>query len=1789
MKYPELILQRNQIDSYIASEKGDIANHYTPLQNMDSTTGRGNFTSTGLQFDVQKPIQMDIIPEYDGSVNIIMNDDKHLPKLINSGFSVEENNTYKIPEHNGNAVTNVYDEKTLEGDTSLFKLYKSIPNLTFNGIQDGGSFPCGSFVFYFRLADADGNVTNIVQESGVVQVHIGQVNTSHVRMGQENENSYKQISFTLTDLDKSFDYVKVLYEKTSGNGTDTAVITTYTMIDRNYPIKDGKCDILITGAEGTFSDLTLQDIQTQYADIQTAKTQAIEQNMLFLGNVSSYEVQYKKLQQLVWRIIPREITSDEIGHITSSYDFQNGSGYYDVKNVYNYTGYWQDEIYKFGVCFIYGNNVVSKVFPLQGVDFNKIPYKNTGRQYDYVFDKSTDKEETNLNREYWETDTDDHFFKKAYLTNSQGVIRFSKGSTIDTRASYNIKAKGIQFTLNQDIVEQLTKLNIVGLFFVRQKRVPTILGQGVVIGLTSKDTGSLPVIQNNGQYCAKSFLDENRMLAKYGGDITNIPYVTTQALLLPDAELQTPIYNDLLNSDEHCLERVGHFEKSIVDLNDAGQFKDFTEEVGNQQLVKLTSVPQDSKILTNGTDYFSTLAGYPEEAWRCVDIKQIWEETAPQYLTTSTSLVRGQFGYYVGMSANSFTYGDVVNIKNKKFMEDSAYEQAFMERFSDKNPYFSISRRMNLPSSYKQIDCYGGDCFTSVYTHKMCSNFADTELPTNTKILDPKCWAKNFIVRTTAYCELTKHSNVSKSNDGFYLDGISPSTKKGVPTYNHEIVEEVTLDVASYPKELNITDTEREYAGKSITEFADAKTDTDTSDSSYITYQEDVIIGQTTKPDDYKVESTKQGGAWAQAFLLPGAFPLTTFIQLAKAQKLYAKGLDLKDAFGLLSKNQKEPVQTGVKLIDALIKVKYYKNHNFVTRGLTNINRSDVNAVSFGQWITFPICSSINLAFRDVDMSRPTEEASHNHKRTFYPYEGQNKELHLPESQTVNGGAKKSISTNGLALYPSVPYIKQEFFNRIYWSKPTTTQTIANGYRLVYSEQYKEYNKEYGAITKIIPQRGTLLVVFQHGIGQLQIDATPKSELETSQYVASKAVLNTNLSIISDMYGSMWQDSVIITSLHEIFGVDTVARKIWSFSDQLNPISDHKVEKFLNDFIDLSEFDFNEYLAHVNVKTHYNAFKYDVIFTFYRDKVTSWEMTDDLINEIREWILQDRIEVASGETPGDVNLVCDITFSDIDNNTNSFTVTYKVSNYEDEEYKWVQYQEIFTLRKGHAYSSTGHIIEATAKPLTWDKGTTWALCYNSVLKEFTTFYDWYPLLSENIDNIYFSFDKDAYDDTLNGTVSGIKKIILSEDATNTYEISTEDKSLIDNNFSGQVQVIENLTDKNNEISITLTPGDANNDGSEILCYYLWNTTTNTWDFKKQYVTYKGEIGGIQSTVLLTIPPYGTVADIHTVSRKYLLEHGAISSDYTKFIDSSYAIKDYYLKNSSTIPSMAIWKHGQAGLFDNQGKILPTNWYGKQHEFNFEFIAKDERQAHKIFSNLYILSNKAEPSKFEYEVVGESYDWWDYKPIIEWINNQEIPAGLTVEYWYDQVIGHTAAEMQQQYPDFPDFYPEEHYEDISTKAVNNSRIISKLPKFAMKLTDKKGTPEIPVYPYDGITPKDNWENLKTHPYNKYAFNCNEECLVKDEQLNEIRVRSESLGNNVKKYGRTRGNMQYKEDHWNVEIRPIKVTWYYKQDGELKTYTTETRHRDKYIRIRVRYSGKDLALISAVITLYEDSFA
>ena len=1823
---------KGKIHLFKGNTKGELQNAYSPLQNfVDSNNNLGDFTTSKLNFDKNTPVDLIVTDEYDGSNQIIINDDKNYPKLINSRFSVQENNTFNIPLHNGNSVTNVYEEQSFEKDVQLLKLYDTIPTLEFLGIKEGGAFKCGSYVFYFKLGDIDGNMTNIIQESSIVQMHIGTPNSKKVRMGMQDENSGKCIKFKLSNIDLGFDYVRIFYERKSTDDSQ-ALVDSYFMIDQNFPIRDQQCEILLTGEETTLQ-IDSSDIKNEFADIQSAKTQTIVDNILFMGNVSSYEQKYKELQQLAWRIIPyAEVKSDEnLGQINSTdYSFLQGCAYYDVENVYNNTGYWGDEFYRFGIVFIYKNNILSPVFNIQGCDlgyyfdsngaYKKKDKEDTIQQYPLNFFKS-DNSDSQTKYYYRESEPEDFIFNKKGMHNSKGVIKLPKFRNFKQsnntfiqptciRISFDLShindkcmdANGQRVTYIHDdlssVKEVFDKYNIKGFFFVRQKRIPTIIAQGMVVGLTGRYYGAIPVLRNKkGEYITKSFLNNGRMLLERGStvviDETEDKKVSNKALLVPDYDVDEATLNQIFTSQEFYLEKIYESDFKIVEDHHCVQTLKVPKEELCVKNVKLTAVPRATKTKTDGENYFSTLAGNEHEPYKTSDVNNIWNRTPPQNLTQSTSLIRGNWGAYVGMSTDQFDYGDIVNIKLNTFANPDQIELEFQKRFNDFSYYSAITPRYNISDIdyFKEYFTVArGDCFPSLFTHRMMSNFIDPELPTNHQIIDPACWAKNYGVRCTAEILQSTHSNLTSDSDGWYIP--APKSKKssivsiifGILTGQWVMVANAAQDMQSGNYSVNEQD---KYANEIVQAFEVYVGDVDklahandtqwTSDSNQVT--------ETTSYKD--------------------------IIEQGHIKKV----------------NPKEQRQEGLNL-----KAIFKSDEKWELHGLASINRADVNAVSFGSWITFPICSRYNLAFRDIDFSNATEEARMQRKRSFYPLEDMQISNHMLESNKINGATKVSISTNSHPAYTTVPYIKQEYFNRIYWSKPNVAQSFINSYRIIFKDQYKEYNKEFGSITKILPLGNSLLVVFQHGIGMLPVNRSAQTPQESSPYLSSRNVLPSQVQTLTKDYGSMWKDSVLQTPYGTIYGVDTVAKKLWRINvsgNGLEFISDFKVQKFLNDWIDLSEYDFNEYQGHINVKTHYNAFKRDVIFTYYKD--IPIDENGDVVDLSGNLVLEDTEDVRS-------------------------------------------------------------------KIVSWKPGKTWSLCFNEVTGNFVTFYDWYPIESCNIDNIYFSFDKDAIEDTYNNKDKVdifLPKIsrkgddirvspMLIKGGPNTFsvlyttlvegvtpeisELLTDVKYRVD--FQNLEIIPSSLRDhfitykeiEIHTISVLKIDLQGNVYCSEVLIgqlepiryesgslpngyYYkdkqVYKQNNNeivkyeNYYYTNKYFIDNSFTNNCQVSVIVNdqyndkiiedIPESKYISFYYklkpveedTFSFNGELEFG---SDGWKFVimpnegqidwsasksDTLYiaeircfdeildtdekGMQKYYRLRDSEVNRMYLWKHGQSGLYTNKGKIRPTHWYGKQHEFNFEFVINESPVIQKIFNNLKIISNKTAPNKFEYEIVGEGYDWFYLKPVIIWINQKfkeyeekgDYSHGTTekdrFEFWYKEVLSNTYSDLRYKYPDFPEIFE-----------LENNRTINKLPFLHLETTDRKGmSDKNKTYlesQYWDIYKPDNTTDYK------YQFNSSETILVNDEDLNEQRVHTESLGNDIKRYGRIRGNMQYLEDLWDIEIRPVKIQWAcLNSKNELVFKKTETRHRDKYCKIKVRYTGQDLALIQGIITMFDVSRA
>ena len=266
----------------------------------------------------------------------------------------------------------------------------------------------------------------------------------------------------------------------------------------------------------------------------------------------------------------------------------------------------------------------------------------------------------------------------------------------------------------------------------------------------------------------------------------------------------------------------------------------------------------------------------------------------------------------------------------------------------------------------------------------------------------------------------------------------------------------------------------------------------------------------------------------------------------------------------------------------------------------------------------------------------------------------------------------------------------------------------------------------------------------------------------------------------------------------------------------------------------------------------------------------------------------------------------------------------------------------------------------------------------------------------------------------------------------------------------------------------------------------------------------------------------------------------------------------------------LWKHGQSGVYDGQGVIKPTKWYGNQEPFEFEFVVIGEGPGmHKIFDNLELISNKAAPNTFDFEVVGETYDWYELKDLVEWLNDTANQTAIINKY------------NNLYNPDLAVNLENAFFAALSLTFVQIEEVYPEFIRPFKKEGSEFDNYKFPKLPFIKRVRKDT---------NGLEGNSSEITIVEDTLLNEDRMHTSQLANDVKKYGRVKGNMMYLEDKWNVEIRPITFKYAYISNGSLAfTKSKETRLRDKYLKIRVKYSGTDLAVIQGIKTSFTLSYS
>lgn len=1525
-----------------------------------------NFETDELHFSLKNPVN--ILPQYsyDDSVNLIINDGLNPPRIINSRFSATERNKYQVCNRKGNNDTNIYDEGIqFDIDTSLYKKITTIPRLTFGGIEYGGNMSIGNYHFYFKYVDEDGNESDFFLESGLVSIFIGNTPNS-IYSGFRNENSHKQVKFLLQNLDQGYEKIRIYYTKSTSDIYQNATVSAF-VIDQNYYISKSDITVLTINGYEPVVEVSVEEINTKYQIYGAVETQAAAQNILFLGNLSRPKIPYRDLADCALRFLPYQDSALTYPSINVNYSNETRGTYWDPSFIYNYTGYWDDEIYRLGVVFIQSDNTLTDVFNIRGGELPST--ENAGYAQISMFDQQGLRkyikydEETNLIIQEEGNSTILH-------ENAKGVIKF--------QTTEGNKIHGIQIHVKQEVLDYLyNTLNIKGFFIVRQKRIPTTLGQAYIIGVDKESkTPVLPVKNHDGPYIAEGFLTKEQRILTH--ELENRLYTLEEyevnpfGAICPEYDVNSPYLNTLfsgsnavirLSKQPQSLTRVGrHLYLNEVD--------DLPAMSNTYQQVRIVGVEDNVKLVAIGDNMFSARAGEAEEAFRYEYIGQ--ENKA----TDSDNLIRGSFGPYLGITGTSGS-GYLVDIKIPNYSV-SQMSDYFSIRYNDKSPYYAISDRVDLDnldyfvedSNSEEVTfktMYRGDCYICQFTHRFNRNFQDPSSPTNDDIVDPNCWKDHYEV----------------------TDGV-------------------------------------------------------------------------VKTDNFQ-----------------------------------------------------------------------------------DINLGDVNAVGLGLYITLPVRSTMNLNVRALDDSNVDEKALFGHARSFYPYSpittaGTYK---TAEALCYNKGFEKSLSERSNFEISDVPWIKNEFSNRIAYSNVQVKDAFQNGWRTFIGINYRDYPKTYGSITKLVELRGNLVCVFEHGVALIPVNerAIAGEGAGGNVYVNTSNVLPENPKVISDVFGSQWRESVIKTPMG-IYGVDTVAKKIWRTNgDSFECISDFKIQEFLNHNISLTERELEPIIGVRNVKTHYNRFKQDVMFTFY----------DNL--------------------------------------------------YGFEE-------------------------------------KVWNICFNELQQKWITFYSWVPSYSENIYNQYFSFDRN--------TSKWISKLGISTANNDFSDGITLDNTIIeDGNWRTKLSISNRNLPQNvqytvkyklerdpyenykkfkidgNEISLS-SPDVYNSLLSEL--YERDDEGAIKLDDKGRRIPLENKINADKIVTLLNIKAEFT---FEYDSEASLEQYYASGISNQIFVDGQ-----YYESTIAVIPKYNMqylttdfWKHGQAGIIDIADKVHPTYWYGKQHPFEFEFVVVDNPSTHKIFDNLQIISNNAEPESFHYEIVGDVYDFAKDK------KNMYIRQEATKELY--------------QYNGCDITYDHDYNKQQSVHRPLLNSDGKEIPGYYDKST------LMPLYysRQDTINEVEDYYHLKDNvPTKDFSALAGGEIVYYD-TLDEYRIWNHAKAVDMQSKGRLRGNMQYNEDQWLVQINPINIVQKNENSWDLEdligdrtvskdkipielgqspipnevlengdiTYDpddqtnnnipensidraivswnwnesqmSEVKVKDKWIKIRVRYSGTKLAIITAITTLYSISYA
>lgn len=1789
-----------------------------------------DFITDQLHFNIHNPVE--ILPQYsyDGSVNLILNDGLNIPRLINSRFTVTGRNTYKVIDRKGDNDTNIYDQgDQFDVDTSLFKNVNKIPKLEYLGTSNG-NMPIGNYHFYFKYSDADGNESDWVAESGLVSVFIG-TSPTEVNTGIRDENSVKSVRFKLSNIDIGYTYVKVYYTRYSAD-IDGNFIVSAKRIDKNFLVNNsGTCNILITGDEND-TEVTLEEINSSFDVIQNAQTQCTAANRLFMANIHKSRIEYDTLAKLSLCFCPykhEEIYPVTDDGIDEQYNIRSSSdGYYDTQYIYDKTGYWPGELYRLGIVYILKDGSLSPVFNIRGA--TNIPvfgYDN------FSYNVRSNLTEDNLQEFLSEIQYSEEDFMliggTATNENAKGVIQLSDSRyTVQTP----FPVVGVEIKTQPIIIKELKKY-VKGFFFVRQKRIPLTLAQGMVIGLDKESrTPTLPTLK---------------------GVIEDVNY--------EKSFVETSDINDINYVSEGFLSRY-YFE---VEPSKQGIAMKWLKALAVAVVIMAAVV---ATVFTCGA------AGAAIGTGMAIAAAASAAATAggAAIAAASTALI-----VTASVMAGAVVAGGIIDASVLKARQNRNKDEAKAIKGRDEE----------IPEGYERKE----KDISRQLSHELQERYIikDSTKNTSEAVIVP-----DYQVNLPYYNQFltggdfTVKLSCEQPNTNYLYDGYYESSQRHFYVSGYELFgdtrsyqvklvgvpdgcpvkmigEKTYCARAGYPEEAY----KYEFVGTSYDDSVNKRDNSDIIRGNFGSFvgmygykghacdQIDIMIPgyEENRLFDYvqlRAQDTSAFYAISDRIDINDLNKNTSILSENNVDEVEYKGVFYRgDSYVCqythrIIRNFNDP---SAPYNDKIVDPNSWKDNYDPDKpeNYANINLGDVNAVQLGLWLTFQLRSSYNLNIRTIDKSHVDEYLMCGNYRSFYPNYGQLAlgSQKIPDSDQYNKGFSKSVSEKYYFEVPDVPYIKQEFQNRIVFSDIHINDAYKNGFRVLRSTNHKDYPMTHGSITKLIELQNALCVVFEHGVGLITIN-------NSAEYPSQ---ILSDVQMLSDMYGSQWKDSIIKTP-GGIYGVDTVAKKIWRIKNgKFDLISDFRVQEFLNQNITLSERELTPTIGTRNVKTTYNAFKQDVMFTFYDNLYGIHEKAWNLCwNEVLElfvtfysWIPSEMQNIDNIPFSFDRDTVKAISKLGISDHGNDFSDGVTLSNNVlNVDYTGFTVPDK-TLSMSY-YDTHGDLqfyeFESLDATLATDP-------------DFSGFVGFLHL-----DNRVLPDKKTSYE---------IHYELLRDNQGNHKLFSIKHKALPVKEVQ---ELLKTSTTKTVDVwYLTINPANAKELLSEL--YYRNNVGNSYADVVQNKVApnpnihlgkpiFKDKTGKrLMLEKDLQINPGKIVRYLNIKAKVFIVANGSqdsatqayysqITSGQGNLIDAGYFESQVAITTTHNLSLLStdFWKHGQAGIIDITDKIYPTYWYGKEHPFEFECVVVNDPSVHKIFTNLELVANKTKPESFHYEVVGDVYDFAEDKPTM-YFRQEALKAlyqynGYDIEYnpnfldiqpiqhnrsadlpkyysrWdtindiYDSYkrynapggfdYDHLSGAEIVYYPTRNEFRVWNHVEaiDADGKHLNkkgmlvetsvikancryledkwlvsiNPIIVTYKNEFNTALSDamfKKD--DLGVYCYStwvDANPAGSFSGSTLPPINFKGTRMEHDLLGGIQYPGDSSNPDEGKGNALYEL--------YDLGKWNQgDWRPIDPTGY--------TDRRETDVRGKFMKVRIRYSGKELAIIDFLNTIYQISFA